>query len=480
MWFRTPHKRRSAAPARHRASHRPRLELLEDRCLLSAGQLDTTFGSGGIVTTLIGTSANAYATALQSDGKILAAGIAGYTSGNRFALARYTTSGSLDTSFGSGGTVTTKIGSGTGYGARGVAVQSDGKIVLAGAASFKAGTEFALARYTTSGALDTSFGSKGIVSTQLGSGDIAYAEVIQPDGKIIAAGTSNQGGAGHTVPNDFALVRYNSDGSLDTSFGSGGEVLTAFPGEGQTSINGITLQSDGKIVVAGDVGPGPGDAGEQFTVARYNTNGTLDTSFGGTGIVIVPSVTGAFTEYATSVVVQSDGKIVATGDVGLSGHGNWETIRFNTDGTLDSTFGSGGSVTTLIGSGGVAYSLALQSDGKIVVGGNPYFSLARFNTDGSLDTTFNTTGTVTTQIGTGSNAKGVVIQPTDGKIVVAGDATVGGTSNFAVARYLGSSTTAVAAAARTTSAADQAAADAFWADMRAVSILLSNEDTKKH
>jgi uncharacterized delta-60 repeat protein len=454
--------------------------MLEDRCLLSAGQLDTTFGSGGIVTTAIGTGAIAYATALQTDGKILTAGFADFASGNRFALARYTTSGSLDTSFGSGGTVTTKVGSFTDYGARGIAVQSDGKIVLAGAASFKAGTEFALARYTTSGALDASFGSKGIGSTQLGSFDIAYAEAIQADGKIVAAGTSNQGPPGTTGPYDFAMVRYNSDGSLDTSFGSGGKVLTAFPGEGQTSINGITLQSDGKIVVAGDVGPGPGDSGEQFTVARYNANGTLDTSFGGTGTVIVPTVTGGNTEQATSVEVQSDGKIVATGWVHMFGYDQWVTTRFNTDGTLDSTFGSGGTVTTLIGSGGDAYAVSLQSDGKIVVGGSPNFSLARFNTDGSLDTTFNSTGVVTTPIGTGSYARGVVIQPADGKIVVAGEATVGGTSDFAVARYLGSSAPTLAAATAYTPAASQAAADAFWADMRAVFQVLNYEDAKKH
>src|SRR5262249_43575143 len=158
--------------------------------------------------TAIGSSANAYADAIQSDGKILAAGIADYNSGNKFALTRYTTSGTLDTSFGSHGTVTTLIGTGTSYGARGIAVQSDGKIVLAGGANIKkAGTEFALARYTTSGILDSSFGSNGIVSTQLGTFDVALAMTLQSDGNIIAAGFSQQTFGQY----DFALARYTSN-----------------------------------------------------------------------------------------------------------------------------------------------------------------------------------------------------------------------------------------------------------------------------
>jgi uncharacterized delta-60 repeat protein len=314
-------------------------------------------------------------------------------------------------------------------------VQGDGKIVVVGGANIKkAGTEFAIARYTTSGSLDTSFGSNGIVTTQLGTFDVALAMTLQSDGKIIAAGFSQQTYGQY----DFALTRYTTNGSLDSSFGSGGKVLTSISGDPDTGILGITLQSDGKIVVAGWAGTV--GSTEQFTVARYNANGSLDTSFGAahTGIFIMPAVAGGNAENATSVVVQTDGKIVAAGWVHMFGYDQWVTTRFNSDGSVDSAFGSGGTVTTLIGGGGDANAVSLQSDGEIVVAGGPNYSVARFNTDGSLDTNFNGTGTVTTQIGSGGTARSMVIQPTDGKIVLAGDATVNGVSDFAMARYLAS------------------------------------------
>jgi uncharacterized delta-60 repeat protein len=454
MWFGTPHKRRSAPVAR------PQVEFLEDRCLLSPGQLDTTFGSGGSVTSLLGSSSFAYATALQSDGKILAAGQATVGSGYQFGLARYTTSGSLDTSFGSSGTVTTKIGSG-GF-AWATAVQpTDGKIVLGGFGSFsKTGNDFALARYTTSGSLDKSFGNRGTTSTALGIGDDEIeALAIQSDGKIIAAGTSQQSGQ-----YQWGLARYTTSGSLDTSFGSGGTVVSTFgPGSNvQAEIDGIALQSDGKIVVTGYVSLAGLD-GRQFAVARYNANGTLDTSFGtsGTGVVYLTPLTTLHEDTGHGIVIQSDGKIVAAGTLSATNsYEEWALARFNSDGTLDSTFGSGGEVTQQIVTGAnvndIAFGVALQSDGKLIIAGthnvnsvgNPEsFALGRFNSDGSLDTTFNGTGLVTTTIGTTSDARGVLIQPTDGKIVVTGGATVSGVSNFAVARYLGGSTSPIAAAA---------------------------------
>jgi uncharacterized delta-60 repeat protein len=409
--------------------------------MLSAGPLDTTFGSGGTVTTLIGSGSYAFATALQSDGKILAAGQANYSTGNKFALSRYTTSGSLDPNFGSGGEVTTKIGTGTSFGARAIVLQSDGKIVLAGSAnSSKTGGDFALARYNANGSLDTSFGNKGIVSTALSSAlDVAFAVAIQPDGKIIAAGSSGQF--------TFALARYNANGSLDTSFGSGGTVLTAF-GTGSNpfaGIDGMTLQSDGKLVVAGYVGPA-GVNSKQFTVARYNVNGTLDTSFGAahTGIVSLPPDTAG--DGANSVVIQADGKIVAAGYVSPR-YAEWAIARFSSDGSLDSAFGSGG-VVTQDATGGYsdsleAFAVTLQSDSKIVVAGTDGGSfgvgtieVGRYNADGTLDTSFNGTGLVSTPIGSGCDAFGVVIQPADGKIVIAGEASVNGVRQFAVARYV--------------------------------------------
>jgi uncharacterized delta-60 repeat protein len=427
------------------ACFRPRLEALEDRCLPSSGSLDPTFGSGGIITTAVGTSSFAYATALQSDGKVLAAGSSSSRAGSLFALARYTTSGSLDTTFGSGGKVTTKV---AGSGADALAVQTDGKIVLGGTAGF------GLARYTTSGSLDTTFGSKGIKTTtfpgSLGDDEI-QALVIQSDGKILAAGTSKQNNPadGNYPQGEFALARYNSNGSLDTSFGSGGTVLTNF-GSSQTALNAVALQPDGKIVVAGSVSVSNVGVGYTFTVARYNSNGTLDTSFGGTGVVYVsPDMLGQ----AHGVVIQPDARIVAVGRLAMrdaSGYWQprqWALARLNPDGSLDGTFGTGGEVTVSVvpGSGvsDEAFGVTLQSNGKLVVAGthnivsnSESFALGRFNADGSLDTTFYGTGLLTTTIGTSSEARGVLIQPADGKVVVAGGATVNGVSNFAVARYL--------------------------------------------
>jgi uncharacterized delta-60 repeat protein len=427
MWtFFSPNARQAQVNRSRSRYLRPQVEVLEDRCCPSGGGVEwsdpNTSGSG--------TWANAAVDActLQSDGKILASGFAYYPSGDRFLLQRYLTNGNLDASFGSAGTVTIKVGTGDGYGARGVAVQSDGKIVLAGEAAFKQGAEFALARYTSSGILDTTFGNKGTVNTQLGTYDIVYAEVIQPaDGKIIAAGASEQAGSQW----DFAMARYNVNGSLDTSFGSGGIVLTNLGGGNNTAIDGIALQPNGQILVAGGTGTGTGE----FTVARYNANGTLDTSFGGTGVVIVPPLAGGNGENANSVAVQSDGKIVAAGFMGMAGYADWVITRFNTDGSLDSTFGSGGTVAFEPGTGGKGNGVVLQPDGKIVVAGTPDFTVGRFNTDGSLDTTFEGTGLYTTQIGPFDQALNIVINPNSGQVILVGKATINGVQEAALAAF---------------------------------------------
>jgi uncharacterized delta-60 repeat protein len=378
---------------------------------------------------------------LQSDGKILAAGGASFNSDNRFALTRYTPNGSLDTSFGSGGIVTTKVG--TSGGARGVGVQSDGKIVLGGSADFTGTSpQFAVTRYTATGTLDTTYGNHGVARSNFAYDSRAFAMAIQPsDGKILVGGTMFQTS---TYAYD-TLARFNVDGSLDTSFGSGG-MVTDF-GAWEAQVDGIAIQPDGKIITVGGVGPN--DLAVQMTLVRYNPDGTRDTSFGAaqTGVVMVPKIAGAHHTEGMSVVIQPDGKIVAAGWAWMFGYGQWVVSRLNSDGSLDTTFGSGGTVATLIGNIGpwAGPSVSLQTDGKIVVAGTSHpaqdtynFAVARYNTDGSLDTTFNGTGTFSTLIGSSSNAYAMVIQPADGKIVVVGDATVGSAGEFAVARLLAS------------------------------------------
>ncbi len=387
----------------------------------AGGALDPTFGNGGIVITGFDHNAYAYSVATQSDGCIIVAGTVDDADENTtdFALARYYSDGTLDTDFGNGGTVTTNFsydeenGNSSDY-ACAAAVQSDGKIVVAGSSD----GDFALARYNADGSLDTGFGNGGMVTTDFsGQEDKAYTMAIQSDGKIVLAGRSNGW--------YFVLARYNADGSLDANFGSGGKVITQFEAGGADA-ESLTIQSNGKIVVAGRICNGC-----YFAVARYNTDGSLDSTFGDDGMV-----TTEFAGAAYAAAVQSDGKIVVAGYTanGIA----FALVRYNADGSLDTSFGSDGKVQTNFGGTDFAYALAIQADGKIIAAGfrhtgNPSnydFALARYNADGSLDTTFDGDGTVTTNLGGLDIARSMVLQ-SDGRIVVAGYAM----NDFAVARY---------------------------------------------
>jgi uncharacterized delta-60 repeat protein len=265
-----------------------------------------------------------------------------------------------------------------------------------------------------SGALDPSFGTGGRVITTFAADAAASAVAVQVDGKIVAAG-----GAGA----DFALARYNTDGTLDTSFSTNGKVTTAFAGGGFA--NAVAIQTDGKIVAAGGAGG--------FALARYNTDGTLDTSFG-TGGVVTTSVTSGSNQ-ANAVAIQADGKIVAAGFAIPASRPHFALARYDTDGTLDSSFGTGGTVVTSFGTSGVANAIVLQPNEKIVLAGpnGGGFALARYLTDGSLDASFGNGGKVATRLpnGAGGTAYAVALQP-DGKIVAGGSYDF---FKFAVARY---------------------------------------------
>jgi uncharacterized delta-60 repeat protein len=298
-------------------------------------------------------------------------------------------SGGLDPRFGVQGKVLTNFSAGSYEIAHALAIQSDGKIVAAGysAASGTSSSHFALARYTSGGRLDRRFGANGKVLTDFsgsGSIDSANALAIQSDGKIVAAGYSFASG---TTPSDFALARYNPDGTLDPTFNATGKVLTDFSGSGSgDAANAVAIQSDGKIVAAGySLASGsPWD----FALARYNPDGTLDTTFNATGKVLTHFSGSGSGDTATALAIQSDGKIVAAGGSYASGPPqDFALARYNPDGTLDPTFNSTGKVLTdFSGSGSVdfAYALAIQSDGKIVAGGfsspsgTSDFALARY------------------------------------------------------------------------------------------------------
>ena len=380
------------------------------------GLLDTTFDSDGKVTTPIGTSdEGAHDVAIQPDGKIVAAGYSHNGSNDDFALVRYNSNGSLDTTFDGDGKVTTPIGTLDDI-AHAVAIQPDGKIVAAGYG--------ALVRYNTDGSLDTTFDSDGKVTTPIGTSYVA----IQQDGKIVAAGSSYNGSN-----NDFALLRYNPDGSLDTTFDGDGKVTTTI-GENGSDAYAVAIGPDGKIVAAGrSISP---QTGYDFALARYNSDGSLDATFDGDGKVTTAD--GSCCDFANDVAIQPDGKIIAAGHrfQTLTGY-DFKLVRFNTNGSLDTTFDSDGTVVTDFGqSYDVANAIAIQPDGKIIAAGssgnwNRDFALIRYNQNGSLDTTFDSDGKVTTWFGVivGNALFDVTIQP-DGKIVA-----VGVTDGEVVARY---------------------------------------------
>jgi uncharacterized delta-60 repeat protein len=310
-------------------------------------------------------------------------------------------------------------------------LQSDGKILVAGQSYNGLNFDFAVVRYNSDGSLDGSFGADGIQTTPIGSStDVASSVVVQSDGKIVAAGSAVIGGG-----EKFAIVRYNPDGSLDSSFGTAGKETTAI-GSRSDIAKSVVLQSDGKIVVTGQSSNGNDN---EFAVVRFNSNGSLDGSFDTDGIQITPI--GFSDDVPRSVVLQSDGKIVVAGYSDNGSGNDFAVVRYNSDGSLDGSFDTDGKQTTSIGSSGAANSVVLQSDGKIVAAGNSViggwdkFAIVRFNPDGSLDTSFGTAGKRTTAIGSRSDiAKSVVVQ-SDGKIVAAGYSDNGPNYDFAVARY---------------------------------------------
>ncbi len=342
--------------------------------------------------------------------------------------------GNLDTTFGSGtGKIITAIGSGEDT-ARALAVQPDGKIVVAGSCSNRSDNDFCLARYDANGVLDATFGSTGKVITAIGaSDDYADALAIQPDGKIVVAGYCSISGN-----NDFCLARYLASGALDSSFGTTGKVITAI-GPDYDNASAIALQPDGKIVVAGYCFNG---SNTDFCLARYLASGALDTSFNSTGKVV--TTIGAATDVASALALQPDGKIVVAGYCFNGSNTDFCLARYLASGTLDTSFNTTGTVITAIGaSDDYATSLALQPDGKIVLAGycsngsNNDFCIARYLPSGALDTSLNSTGKVITAIGAGNDYASAIAQQPDGKIVVAGTCSNGSNNDFCVARYEG-------------------------------------------
>ncbi len=427
----------------------------------AAGDLDPTFGTGGMATTDINHSTDiANAVAVQADGKLV---VVGQTykqndfSDEDFVVTRYNPDGTLDTTFGRGGKVRTDF-PGLAAVPSSVVIQPDGKIVVAGGAFplFTFLGNFELVRYNPNGSLDRSFGNGGIVTTTFPEGSYAFDVALQPDGKIIAAGTVfvdfNPGDlsdtdfalAGEPSDTDFALARYNPNGSLDTTFGNGGTVMTDFFGNEDDAFS-VLIQPDGKIVAVGSAN-NPASYYD-FAAARYLSNGTIDTTFGVAGKLTTDFGDQNF-DRARSAALQPDGRIVAAGFAIFQNGGvqNFAVARYTSNGVLDTTFSRDGK--TQIDFGDCCQSankVLLQSDGKIITVGyantedsDSDFLLARLSPRGSLDTTFGIGGKVRTSFGDlNGGANGAALQ-SDGKIVAVGfQATFTNQwTNFALARYL--------------------------------------------
>jgi len=345
-------------------------------------------------------------------------------------LAARADPGDLDPSFGAGGQVTTPILSGY-DGASAVVVQPDGKLVAAGHAYNTNNDTFALVRYNADGSLDGNFGTGGKVTTPFGIGSAASAAVLQADGRLVAAGQMFTGSR-----NQFALVRYLATGGLDSTFGTGGKVGTPI-GSIDDEASALVVQPDGKLVAAGYSDRG---GNTTFALARYNAAGSLDTSFG-TGGKVTTAI-GSTDDEVLALVLQPDGKLVAAGFTASAGNTAFALVRYNADGSLDTSFGTGGKVTTSIGSvDDKAIALVLQPDGKLVAAGyskggsNIAFALARYNADGSLDASFGTAGKVTTAVESIDDAAFALLLQPDGKLVAAGYANDGSNEDFAVVRY---------------------------------------------
>lgn len=350
---------------------------------LTNGNIDSSFGSNGYVLTDMGIFDEVLALAIQPDKKIIAAGhsnrdfVDGYRNYN-IVLARYISNGNLDSSFGNNGTIETDFGfSETAYA---IVLQADGKIVVGGSTEAivlgnRPFPDFLIVRYMPDGTLDESFGQYGKVITDysINRNDIIRSMALQPDGKIIVAGSTQ-----HlpTSTGELALARYKINGSLDSTFGNAGLVRTDF-GVGLEEIANICLQPDGKIVGAGYVNK---TSNPNMILIRYNNDGTIDLNFGSEGKanIVFPDKS-----KGKSLSLQKNDKIVISGS---TLQGNFVMARCLSTGVLDSSFGTNGKVITDFGGDDINSSCLLQEDGKIILSGYSAqnavgTALARYNGD---------------------------------------------------------------------------------------------------
>lgn len=402
------------------------------KCIAQAGILDVTFGSNGkVVSTFSPVNFHSISSALQSTGKIVVLGRINVSSQQMCSLVRYNSNGTIDATFGLNGVVQTSVVGKNIY-VKSIVIQSDNKILVAGYLSNlnTVNNDFIVLRYSQDGLLDSTFGIGGIKVFDLGSTtDEGNSIKVQADNKIVIAGASNL---------KFALIRCSSNGTLDETFGIGGIVITNVGGINDR-ISSLNIQSDGKLVVSGySVN---NISYENFCVARYNVNGSLDNGFGNNGFSITV-VEDSDYDAITSQAIQPDGKIVVSGIIGSAENVDFGIVRYNMNGFIDTSFGNNGIVITDFSNGiERPFSMLVQPDSKIVVVGQSFgetddYLISRYNSDGSLDTIFNSSGIVIDTFGDiyNNQLNSVLIQQ-DGKLLVTGHMQSNNSLNLALARY---------------------------------------------
>jgi uncharacterized delta-60 repeat protein len=402
------------------------LLLLPRAAAARPGDLDLTFNGTGTVSTPIGsTIARATAVVQQTDGKIVAAGYESNGDDLDVAVVRYTATGALDTTFNGTGIVTKDIQGGDDQ-AMAVIQQADGKILVAGLSydsSFST-SQVLLMRLLQDGTPDSGFGSNGIVTTQVGVDfDAGLAVVQQGDGKLAVAGYSGS---------DLAVLRYALNGDPDATFNTTGFVTTTV---GSISSAHAIVQQGTSLVVAGQ-------SDNDIVLVRYDSGGTVDATFGGgSGPVTTPVGSGA--AMGNALVQDASGRLVVAGASNNGTDNDFALVRYSADGVPDGGFGTSGIVTTPIGSGDdVANGLQTDAEGHLVAAGsssngtNLDIALVRYDDDGTPDSLFGTAGIVTTPIGSGDDQALALTTQSDRKLVVAGVTATGlGTTAVAVARY---------------------------------------------
>ena len=396
----------------------------------NAGSLDTSFGNGGKVITSFFTGADiAKSVAIQNDGKIIVAGDCMNTQNKTdFGIIRYNINGSIDTTFGINGKALFDVSNGiplnyNDYVSK-VLLTASGKILITGQ---KNNALFAIIRLNSDGTLDTTYGVNGSTTFSLGGSSIANSAIMQTDGKVVIVG-ENSGSSS----SDFAIARINADGTLDLDFSNDGKTTVNFGTYDNAKC--VTIDNDGKILVGGSNGS------TTACMVRLNSDGNIDNTFGTLGKVIfdLPSING---EVFGGINVQPDNKITISGEAG----NDFLLVRYNQNGQIETTFGTNGFYKIDIDNNSEDNfnSMFIQQDGKIILsgetstGGNYYFTLVRCNVDGTFDTSFSSDGKQLTSFGTNWSMANDVICQSDGKIIAVGNYGNYWEYDFAIARYLG-------------------------------------------